>query len=135
MDYEKILEDIIELDESGVVIVSGFGDLILNEFFDFKFKDLKEDNFYIKLGRADHSQVLKSLVEDEFVFDKDCVEGEYSFDMIFRWEKDEYYEHRLISPGYLELRYVKWKFIQTFEQRNREMRIDSLFDIDNLFGL
>jgi len=122
MDYEKILEDIIELDESGVVIVSGFGDLILNEFFDFKFKDLKEDNFYIKLGRADHSQVLKSLVEDEFVFDKDCIEGEYSFDMIFRWEKDEYY-------GYLELRYVKWKFIQTFEQRNREMRIDSLFDL------
>lgn len=31
MDYKQILEDILELDESGVVVISGCGDLVLDE--------------------------------------------------------------------------------------------------------
>jgi hypothetical protein len=55
--------------------------------------------------------------------------------MIFRWEKGEYYEHRLVSPGYLDLRYVNWKFIQTFEQREREIKLNDLLNLDDLFSL
>jgi hypothetical protein len=136
MDYRETLEDILELDESGIVVVSGYADLVLIEGKSFSFKDLKEDNIWIKFGRADQSQVLESLLGDnEYKLGDDCIEGEYSFDMIFRWEKGEYYEHRLISPGYLDLRYVNWKFIQTFEQRKREIKLNDLLNLDDLFSL
>lgn len=137
MDYKEILEDILELDESGIVVVSGYADLVLIEGKSFAFTtDLKEDNFWIKFGRADQSQVLESLLADnEYKLGDDCVDGEYSFDMLFRWEKPEYYEHRLVSPGYLDLRYVNWKFIQTFEQREREIKLNDLLDLDDLFSL
>jgi hypothetical protein len=96
MDYKEVL-DILELDESGIVVVSGYADLVLIEGKSFAFTtDLKEDNFWIKFGRADQSQVLESLLADnEYKLGDDCVDGEYSFDMLFRWEKPEYYEHRL----------------------------------------
>jgi hypothetical protein len=136
MDYKETLEDILELDESGIVVVSGYADLVLIEGKSFSFKDLKEDNIWIKFGRADQSQVLESLLGDnEYKLGDDFIEGEYSFDMIFRWEKGEYYEHRLVSPGYLDLRYVNWKFIQTFEQREREIKLNDLLDLDDLFSL
>ena len=76
----------------------------------FKFKGLKEENFWIKIGRADNSQVLEALLDcNEHLLDKDSLEGEYAFDMIFRWSPDEYHEHHLISPGYLDLRYTNWR--------------------------
>jgi hypothetical protein len=144
MDYKETLEDILELDESGIVVVSGYGDLVLDESSNqypnltFRFKDFKElkESIWIKFGRADIDQVVGSLMDcNEHQLGDKSIEGEYSFDMIFRWEKSEYYDNRLVSPGYLDLRYTDWKFIQTFEQREREIKLNDLLNLDDLFSL
>jgi hypothetical protein len=147
MDYKETLEDILELDESGIVVVGGYGDLVLDESstqsiqsrypnLTFRFKDFKElkESIWIKFGRADIDQVVGSLMDcNEHQLGDESIEGEYSFDMIFKWVPGEYHEHHLISPGYLDLRYTNWKFIQTFEQREREVKLNSLLDLDDLF--
>ena len=144
MDYKETLEDILELDESGIVVVSGYGDLILhkwnaynvnnpNPIYTFRFKDFKElkESIWIKFGRADIDQVVGALMDNnEHQLSDKSIEGEYSFDMIFKWVPAEYDEHRLMSPGYLELEYTNWKFIQTFEQREREIKLNKILDLD-----
>jgi hypothetical protein len=142
MDYKQILEDVLEIEESGIVVISGYGDLILDEGNNqypnptFKFKGLTEEDFWIKIGRADNSQVLEALLEcNEHQLDNDSLEGEYSFDMIFRWSPAEYHEYHLISPGYLDLRYTNWRFIQTFQQRERERILNQVFDDNNIFDI
>jgi hypothetical protein len=36
--------------------------------------------------------------------------------------------------SYLEVKYIEFKFIQTFLERERESKLDKLLDFDNLFS-
>jgi hypothetical protein len=140
MNFQEILEHIMELNQSGIVVVTGFGDLIFdpnnNQFPNpkFKFTDLTTQNFWIVLGKSDESQVLEVLLESEFVIDS-SLEGEYQFDMIFKWQSSEYYEHHLIHPGYLQLEHTNWKLIQTFQQRERDRQLSQVFDDNDIFNI
>ena len=140
MNFQEILEHILELNQSGIVVVTGFGDLIFdpnnNQFPNpqFKFTDLTTQNFWIVLGKSDESRVLEALLESEFVIDS-SLEGEYQFDMIFKWQSPEYYEHHLIHPGYPQLEHTNWKFIQTFQQRERDRKLSQVFDDNDIFNI
>lgn len=129
MNYKQILEDVIELNDR-LVIIRGQGDIIGN-----KFNGLSIDNFWILLGKAAPEVVLECLSEFEFDVDRS---GEYSFDIVMKYYPGDYDEYgRCICSGYYDVEYDEMVFIQTFEQRNRETKLNEILtnEFDNLFNI
>lgn len=126
-NYQEILEEILEYDKK-FVVVWGCGDIISDDFGGFKFKDIEEESLWRIIGRGDDKEVLESLKEETLNVD---IEGEYEFKSIMKWEAPEYDSYgRCTYPGALIVEYIELKFIQTFTQRERDSKLDILFDID-----
>jgi hypothetical protein len=106
MNWSEVMNDIFELNESFVVI-QGSGDIIL---------------------------AMTSPNMGEYVFKEFNgidSEGEWEFKAILKYingECDEY--GRVYLPSYLEIKHIEWRFIQTFKQRDREEKFNSI----GLFG-
>lgn len=138
MNYENIIDDILEIDEK-FTLIRGHGDIVYHtikigsytENF-FKFKDLKSDDFWTIIGRHDDKYVLESLNDEEFDVDR---EGEYEFIILLKYNPSEFESGSMITPGYLEIVDKRLTFIQTFEQREREQKLNEIFldEFDNLF--
>lgn len=139
MDYKQILEDVLELNES-LVIISGYGDVYDLEVgcgshihYIRGFKCLTPENFWIILGKATQEDILELLNDYECEVDK---AGEYSFDMVIKYHKGEYDEYgRAESSGYYDIEYVDWKFNQTFIERDREEKLNEILSKDNIFNI
>mgnify|MGYP001353841120 CR=1 FL=1 len=139
MNYKQVLEDVIELNES-LVIVRGYGDVHDLEVtsgthihYVRGFKDLTLENIWILLGKASPEDVLELLNDYECEVDK---AGEYSFDIVIKYYRGEYDEYgRATASGYYDIEYVDWKFIQTFVERDREQKLNEILDIDNIFNI
>jgi len=139
MDYKQILEDVLKLDES-ITIIRGFSDIITipdpNQKLGFFpqekiFKDFNKDSFWVVMGRGSEDLIIESMSEFSCNVDK---EGEYEFKAVLRWSPSEYDDYgRLTMRSYLEVEYIEFKFIQTFLERERESKLDTLLDLDNLF--
>lgn len=127
MDYKQILEDVIELNDS-ISVVRGYGDIS-----DKKFIGLTSENFWILIGKINQDDIIEMLNEYDCDVDKS---GEYSFDFVTKYYSGDYDEYgRCICRGYYDIEYIDFKFIQTFEQRNRENKLNELLtsDFDKLF--
>ena len=131
-EYKQMLEDILEMNKRYVVI-SGFGDII---FLDGSpiFKGFTKDNYWVIMGSDNDDMIVEAIMMDgaEHV-DR---EGEYNFDAILKNVPGEYDEYgRCTMRGYLEIAWIELNFIQTFEQRDRQHKLDELLakDMENLF--
>lgn len=135
MDYKQILEDILELDER-VTIIRGFGDIIskvTNKYGTCGFLNIKEDNFWIILGRGDYNMIIESFQDYEIPVDR---EGEYEFKAILKWIPGDYDEYgRCTMRDYLEVEHIDLDFIQTFQQRERQQKLDLILtkEMEDLF--
>jgi hypothetical protein len=69
MNYKEIFEDILEYDERFVAII-GCGDLIKSGDTCYLFQNLKEDSFWIIIGRSDNKSILEELNQCEFKLEK-----------------------------------------------------------------
>ena len=59
------------------------------------------------------------------------LEGEYEFKSIMKWEPPDYDSYgRCIYPGSLIVEHIELTFIQTFTQRERNSKLENLFDIN-----
>jgi len=127
MDYKQILDDILELNKQYVVI-SGFGDIITLDYgnsTDRYFKEFTEDNYYVIMGKYNDDMIIESMRESHSV-DRD---GEYSFDALLKYVPGDYDEYgRSTMRDCLEIVWIEWSFNQTFEQRDRQYKLDNLFD-------
>jgi hypothetical protein len=125
--YKDILEEILEYDKKFVVIWGCF-DIITDEHGYKRIKDMQEDSFWKVIGRGDYKDIIESLKEEEIKVED---EGEYEIKAIMKWESPEYdFYGRVTYPGALIVEYLETKFIQTFTQRERDSKLDILFDID-----
>jgi hypothetical protein len=135
MDYKQILEDILELDER-ITIIRGFGDVIKSKQYQSSMSgllNLKEDNFWIILGRGDHKLIIESFEDYEIPID---MEGEYEFKAVLKYLPGEYDEYgRCTMRDYLGVEYIELKFIQTFQQRERQSKLDEILskDLEDIF--
>jgi hypothetical protein len=135
MDYKQILEDILELDER-ITIIRGFGDVIKSKQYQSSMSgllNLKEDNFWIILGRGDHKLIIESFEDYEIPID---MEGEYEFKAVLKYLPGEYDEYgRCTMRDYLGVEYIEFNFIQTFQQRERQQKLDEILskDLEDLF--
>lgn len=134
MDYKQILEDVLELEES-LTIVRGFGDIVKSKHQSSMtgLLNLKEDDFWIILGRGDHKLIIESFEDYYIPID---MEGEYEFKAVLKYLPGEYDESgRCTMRDYLGVEYIELKFIQTFQQRERQQKLDLILtkEIEDLF--
>ena len=142
MNYKQILEDILELDER-ITIIRGFGDVIVDPLKartlgylpeEMMFKEFKSDNYWVVMGRGTDELIIEAM--SEAVCDVE-MEGEWEFSAILKWIPGEYDEYgRCTMRDYLEVQHIEFKFIQTFKQRERQEKLDTIFNNDlDLFKL
>lgn len=142
-DYKETFDNFIELTDR-FTIISGHIDIA--KYIDGKFRcrygehftdinPLSElftcDNFWIIAGKGCNESILDDIREYEYDVEK---EGEYLFKAMLTYynsETDDY--GRTIMRGYYDIVHLELEFIQTFESRNREKRIDTILG-DDIFN-
>lgn len=116
-NYKDFVEDIREISKNSV-IVSGITDI----------KDGKMLNteYWIMVGWAEDKDIRETF---SYIEDLNEIDGEYEFDIVFKWAPGEYDEYgRSTLRSYLEDKYTKFNLIQTLTQRERQEKIDYFFD-------
>jgi hypothetical protein len=140
MDYKQILEDILELDER-ITIIRGISDIIMDPLRhplwylpeERIFKDFNKDSFWIVMGRGTDELIVESM--SEFVCDVD-KDGEYEFKAVLKWVPGEYDERGCPTMrDYLEVEHIEFNLIQTFQQRERQSKLDKILnkDLEDIF--
>ena len=142
MDYKQILEDILELDEQ-VTIIRGISDIIMDPLKSHPlgylpeeriFKDFNKDSFWIVMGRGTDELIVEAM--SEYVCDVDR-DGEYDFKAILKWVPGDYDEYgRCTMSSYLEVEHIEFNLIQTFQQRERQSKLDEILskDLEDIFN-
>ncbi len=128
-DWKDLMDYVFELDEE-VAVVIGCSDIVHKEgYSSLYFKDLTVDSFWKLIGRGDNELILRDALEHwECDVDK---EGEYEFKAILKYYKGDY---SVGESGYWEIQHIEYKFIQTFLEREREEKLETILDFDNLFS-
>jgi hypothetical protein len=141
MDYKQILEDILELDER-ITIIRGISDIIMDPLRhplwylpeERIFKDFNKDSFWIVMGRGTDELIVESM--SEFVCDVD-KDGEYEFKAVLKWVPGEYDERGCPTMrDYLEVEHIEFNLIQTFQQRERQSKLDEILskELEDIFN-
>lgn len=129
-EYKELIEDIKDITKN-LTIVEGIVDIHLytgiaypptNKKY-YEVKDAK-NNFWIIIGNALEEEI-KECIED-FTFKEDMVEceGEYHFNAVLKYDKDDGYR------GYWYIDYMEVDLQQTFIEREREYKLNTLLDND-----
>ena len=141
MDYKQILEDILELDET-VTIIRGFGDVIIdpskartlgylpNEMI---FKNFKSNNYWVVMGRGTDELIIEAMSDVVCEVER---EGEYEFKALLKWVPGDYDERGCPTMrDYLEIEHIEFDFVQTFQQRERQEKLDLVLskELEDLF--
>lgn len=141
MDYKQILEDILELDEQ-ITIIRGISDIIMDPLKSHPlgylpeeriFKDFNKDSFWVVMGRGTEELIIEAM--SEYVCDVDR-DGEYEFKAILKWVPGDYDERGCPTMrDYLEVEHIEFDFIQTFQQRERQLKLDEILsdELEDLF--
>jgi hypothetical protein len=129
-EYKELIEDIKDITKN-LTIVEGIVDIHLYTGIaypptnkkNYEVKDAK-NSFWILIGHAEEEEI-KECIED-FTFKSDMVqcEGEYHFNAVLKYEKDDGYR------GYWYIDYMEVNLQQTFLEREREEKLFNLFKED-----
>ena len=142
MDYKQILEDILELDER-VTIIRGFGDIVIDPSKartlgylpeEMIFKEFKSDSYWVIMGRGTDELIVEAMSEVTCEVER---EGEYEFKAILKWVPGDYDERGCPTMrDYLEVEHIEFNFIQTFKERERESKLNEIFNdkLEDLFN-
>ena len=121
-NWKEIMDDILELEESVVVII-GCCDIINNEI-GCTFKDLNKDSYYRVIGRGSDEDIIECL--EDYSFDEEdgvSTDGEYEFKVIMKWYRGDY---ETGEPGYFDITHIELKLIRTILERERNEKLDNL---------
>lgn len=123
--WKELMDYIFELDNDIVVII-GYSDITHKEgYSSLYFKDLNVDSFRKVIGRGDNEMILNDVLQHwECNVDK---EGEYEFKAILKYYPGDY---SVGESGYFEIEHIEYNFIQTFLEREREFKLNEIFDFD-----
>lgn len=127
VEYKELIEDIKDVVKN-LTIVEGIVDIHLYTYppTNKKYYEVKDakNNFWIIIGNAPEEEI-KECIED-FTFKQDMVqcEGEYHFNAVLKYDKDDGYS------GYWYIDYMEVNLQQTFVEREREYKLNTLLDND-----
>ena len=126
-EYTEMIEDIKDIAKN-LTIIEGIFDI--HNYTEYpthkKYYEVKDakNSFWILIGKADEESI-KECIED-FIFEEDLVncEGEYHFNAVLKYDKDDEYS------GYWYIDYMEVNLQQTFVEREREYKLNTLLDND-----
>jgi hypothetical protein len=121
-DWKEIMDDILELEESVVVII-GWCDIVISET-GYTFKNLNKDSYYRIIGRGSDEDIIECL--EDYAFDEEdgvSTDGEYEFKVIMKLYRGDY---ETGEPGYFDITHIELKLIQTILERERNEKLDNL---------
>ena len=131
MDYKELVSDIKELSEK-LTIIEGIVDLretipSYNNEIEYKMVDY-DNSFWILLGKSNYDDIGDCLKDERFDKRNDGLigEGEYHFHAVLKYDGDDN-----DYCGYWYIDYIEFHFQQTFLEREREYKLNTLLD-DNL---
>jgi hypothetical protein len=97
------------------------------------FKDFNKDSFWVVMGRGTEELIVEAM--SEYVCDVDR-DGEYEFKAILKWIPGDYDERGCPTMrDYLEVEHIEFNLIQTFQQRERQSKLDEILnkDLEDIF--
>lgn len=123
MDYKKILDYILDLDNK-ITIIQGFGDIVFApnspvEWYQFTFKSFNRDNYHIVMGKD--GPIDEAILDTIFTKNEVDREGEYEFKAVLSWDSGDENHN-----GYFILEYIELILIQTLQERDRNLKIDHI---------
>jgi hypothetical protein len=143
MNHSELIEDVKEISNK-YVIIQGVIDIIKKDILyysnnkklvDSMFKSNIKDSYWILIGNNSSEEMIEDCFED-YTFDVDR-EGEYFFESVLRYHPCEYDDGRCIMRDYLDVEYINLTFQQSFEEREREFKLNEILDkeFDQLFNI
>ena len=96
--------------------------------------ELTPDDVWTIIGNGQPDMIINTLNEYEFEVDR---EGFYEFKALLKWIPGEYDNYgRCIMRDYLEIDHIELNFLESFESRNREIKLNELLsnDFENFFN-
>lgn len=138
--YKEIMDEMSEL-FSKYTIVEGWMDIV--DTFKgigtplFLSKDFGKNLDWWTIGSfVDDKMIIETFSSEEF--DVKC-EGCYKFKAILTYESDFDGDGRCISRGWMKIDYIDLDFQYTFDQRDREDKLNKIlnieFDPENIFNI
>lgn len=130
MNFDELIDDVIDLGKK-YTIISGYCDVINHESQHHKcIKKIDKDSYYTIIGCFDDEMIEECISEYEIDYDE-IIEGEYNFYAVFTYDGGDVDEYgRYTMRPYLEVEYIRWDFIQTFEQRDRDFKLNQILESD-----
>ena len=117
MNNSEMIEFLEDYSKSNTVI-HGITDVVkIGEYF-----RLKDNSYWIILGNLSDDDIKDCLEEEEALVDR---EGQYEYKAVIRcigrtWDE----------PAEIYIDYIEWKFIESFEARERNNKLEELFNIN-----
>lgn len=121
LNYNELIDDLLEIDHNFILIKGNSDVKKVKE--SFQFKEIKRDDFYIIIGGGNEDYIIESLKEERFSVDR---EGDYEFIFLLKYIEPEFDSGHMIMRGYYEILESRLQFIQTFEQREREEKLNDI---------
>jgi len=137
-DLDNLLDDVIDIGKtyniiSGVVDVDNYYNSLGTYQGNIKkIKKFNEESYYQLIGNAPDEMIIETMVESDCEVDKS---GEYEFYAVLSYVEGETDDcGRYTMRDYLEISHIRWNLIQTFEQRDRQYKLDQILESDNIFN-
>ena len=137
-DLDNLLDDVIDIGKT-YTIISGVVDVdnYYNSLGTYqgnikKIKKFNEESYYQLIGNAPDEMIIETMLESDCEVDKS---GEYEFYAVLSYVEGETDDcGRYTMRDYLEIAHIRWNLIQTFEQRDRQYKLDQILESDNIFN-
>lgn len=125
INYKDIMSELDEL-SSNFTLVNGTFDLIKSDYY---FTPKKESiDFFIKAGNGNEELIFEAISDFDFDVDR---EGFYQFKLLMTYDGGQYDSYgRCECRAYMNIEWCDVDFIQSFESRDREIKLESLLDFD-----
>lgn len=135
MNYDELIENVYEIHDR-YTIIGGYVDLYATKNSDLYHIKPEEvpDCYWILIGKASKEDIEECLNETEYKVEK---EGCYRFEMVLKYESPDYGDYgRIIGGGYYYVEYSKFNLDHTFEQRERDSKLNELIgDLADIFNI
>lgn len=133
--YDSLLDGVISISKK-YIIITGVVDVrkVTEKFGQHehtlkKIENFNEESYWVIIGNPQDEMIIETMSE----LDCDDVdkEGEYEFHAVLTWMNGDYDEYgRCTMRDYLDVDHLRWNLIQTFEQRERQFKLDQILEDD-----
>ena len=133
MNHKELIEDVKEINDK-FTIIQGVFDIKRNDSNKYIVSNI-ENSYWILIGKGSEEMINESFEDYEFDVE---IEGEYSIEAVLRYYKPDFDENgRCIMRDYLDVEYINLTFQQSFEEREREFKLNEILDkeFDQLFNI